>query len=188
MRVRVRRAGIALLAAVVVGGGATAVAASRGGDGNHDGMIRGAEAAHQAPRARAADSTTFANLNVTAHIDRLYCASAGVQCAGSSGAAANGNASPVRVVLQVLNNSGAPVGTLTTSSFQVQTDFVPAGGSSAVRSACAQCFQSVPANGEYVLFLVPSSGTWKTGHYYPQISLTLPSGAAKRALADIEIP
>jgi hypothetical protein len=183
MDVKLRRAGIGLLVAAAVGGGATAVAAS-GGDANHDGAIGAASHARSAPAARTAASTTFGNLAVTAHVDTVICASGAIQCP-SAVAASGGNSSPIRVVFQVLNGASG-VNSLTAASFNVQTGFVPAGGQTLNKMTCASCFGSGLA-GQYQLFLQPSSGTWRSGHYYPQVKIATPSGT-KIVTLDVEIP
>ena len=98
----------------------------------------------------------------------------------------------VRLGIQVLRLRGKPVAGLSESAFVIISDFVPAGGSTVVKASCTDCFKEAGSNkGAYTIFVNPSSGNWKSGSYFVQVQVTVPTPNGTRshlALAQIDIP
>lgn len=127
-------------------------------------------------------------LEVRAKVDREYCATGGVQCAGLTPGvpAQKTNRNPIRIGLEVLD-SGAPVTTVATADVTVNNPFVPAGGTAVNRFSCATCFQN-GGNGLYTIFLNPfGAANWKAGTYFVQVVVTSGSSTARR-LIQVDIP
>jgi len=109
--------------------------------------------------------------------DPSICRTGAVQCSGSghtTRAAAKNNHNPVRVMIQVLDETGKPISGLTSASFNVSTSFVPAGGPGLARLDCGpDCFQESP-EGVYGIFVHPAASgvNWKSGSYCLQVRVS----------------
>jgi len=133
-----------------------------------------------------ASAPTFAPLALTVQLEPTYCRTTGTQCVTSGVGAMPGNRNPVRVVLQVLQDA-TPVSNLGDAQINVLNSFAPAGGTQAVQTNCASCFQSV-GSGMYAIFVNPANGAvWKSGSYHVQVQVTV-GATMHRALTQIEIP
>ena len=129
-------------------------------------------------------------LQLTVLVDQSYCGTGGAQCSStghSTKAAAKTNHNPVRIMIQVLDETGKPIIGLASASIAVSTPYVPAGGPGLTRVVCSDCFQESP-EGVYAVFVHPSpSGNWKSGAYCFQIHVTVGS-ISGYAIALISIP
>ena len=131
-------------------------------------------------------------LELTMLIDQSYCKTGGVQCTGTghkAQAALKTNHNPVRVMIQVLDEKRNPVTGLASAAFSIAVPYVPAGGPTLTRVACAECFQgSAGPDGVYAIFVHPAvTGNWKAGSYCLQVEVTAGT-AGSNAVGLISIP
>ena len=131
-------------------------------------------------------------LELTMLIDQSYCKTGGVQCTGTghtAQAALKTNHNPVRVMIQVLDEKRNPVTGLASAAFSIAVPYVPAGGPTLTRVACAECFQgSAGPDGVYAIFVHPAvTGNWKAGAYCLQVEVVVGT-AVSNAVGLISIP
>jgi hypothetical protein len=131
-------------------------------------------------------------LELTMLIDQSYCKTGGVQCTGTghtAQAALKTNHNPVRVMIQVLDEKRNPVTGLESAAFSIAVPYVPAGGPTLTRVACAECFQgSAGPDGVYAIFVHPAvTGHWKAGAYCLQVEVVVGT-AVSNAVGLISIP
>ncbi len=109
-------------------------------------------------------------------VDQTVCGTGAVQCTSSghtTKTAAKMNHNPVRVMIQVLDETRLPVTGLTSASISVSTPFVPAGGPGLARLDCgSDCFQASP-DGVYAIYVHPAAAgvKWKPGSYCLEVTV-----------------
>jgi len=126
-------------------------------------------------------SAYTAPLRIEARVDTESCASGGIQCtvAGTghtAAAASSANHNPVRMFVQVVQDTGETIPDLVSAEFAFSNPFVPAGGGAAGLCSAATCTVSTfqnGGNGLYSLFLdrLPA-GNWRAGTYAGTVEVT----------------
>ena len=92
-------------------------------------------------------STSFSSgpFEVSVNVNTEICQEWPVQCSGtghSAYKASSDNHNPVRIDIQVLSKTGAPVNNLKSASFSFSCPFLSTGGPSLKRLECSECFLS----------------------------------------------
>ncbi|HEX6853118.1 MAG TPA: hypothetical protein VF139_17110 [Candidatus Polarisedimenticolaceae bacterium] len=121
---------------------------------------------------------------IDAEVDVAACAQAFPACESSPGIpAGEGNASPVRVVVQI--QSSRLAGALALDDFDVRTAFSPWEAGPLAPATCDACFDA-KEGGSYALWLAPVEGNWKSGTYFVTVGVKGRASLAP-ALLSVEI-
>lgn len=139
--------------------------------------------------------TNTLDVQVVVHTDA--CLSVPVQCNADAAdehtfeaaSSTNHNPFPIRILV---SKNGEPVSGLSSSEFDYNNSFVPAGGTSATKCDvdCGVNWFQGGSNGVYSLFidrLNNDSGNWKAGNYAGMIQVTDSEGASGTALVSFSL-
>jgi hypothetical protein len=122
---------------------------------------------------------------ITAKIDATACSQQDPACEGfPRGPAVAGNANPVRLVVQL--EGFRPSEALAPTAFDLRTQVAPSEAAPVTVASCPACFEAQPGQ-TYVLWLVPSAETWRTGGYYLRVGVASNPTLAP-ALVRLDIP